>query len=168
MPCSPQLCFGLFHIDLLRFCEEYYSEGFLKTSLLTGSCQRWCQSEQDVQMWWQSRDFEMFPVPFLKHAYIKNFLLAWTGFVLFLFSFSERRLKVSWNRNCGQFSWFKINKWQLAESWELMEIWIEKRQRQELLLHPAAGLMQTHSIPSSIVSQFFRSSQLQKKFWNLL
>lgn len=40
MPCSPQRCFGLFHIVLLKFCEEYYSEGFLKTSLLTGSCQR--------------------------------------------------------------------------------------------------------------------------------
>lgn len=159
IPCSPQLCFGSFHIVLLKFCEEYCSEGFLKTSLLTGSCQRWCRSVQDGQMWWQSRDFEMFIVPVLKHTYIKNFLLVWTGFVLFLFSFPEERLKVSWNRNCGQFSWFKTNKWQLEESRELMEMWIEKRQRQELVLHPAAGLMETHRIPSSIVSQFLCSSQ---------
>lgn len=127
VPRSPELCFGLFCIILLMFCEEYYSEEFLKPFLLTGFCQSWCQSVQDVRMCWLSRDFEMFIVPFLKHIYMKNFTLVWTGFVRFLFSFPWQRLKASWNRNSGQFSWFKRNKWQLAESSQLMEMWTEKR-----------------------------------------
>lgn len=108
VPCSPELWFGLFCIILLKFCREYYSAGFLKPFPLTGFCQGWCQSIQNVQICWHSRCFEIFIVLFLIYMYIyiyiKNFTLVGTEFVLFLFSFPWQRLKVSWNGNCGLFS----------------------------------------------------------------
>lgn len=57
-----------------------------------------------------------------------------------------------------------------------MEMWIEKRERQELVLHPAAGPRETHSTPSSIIPQLFYSPltttknirTCYKKFYSLL